>query len=178
MRTVHETEALRPSDPVPKSMQSATGRGSKGPKIVLKNPQSHAAGHDDTADEGSGADDSSGDMFTALTEEYGFTPREQSMPLERLLRVCRLQVRLEEEEQKHLQDEIKAWEELYKSEWMEKEVLLQQVINTEQEFAFRRKAVLSGAADVQVPVAMGNGHNGARQSQEATRVADEMDTED
>ena len=45
MRTVHETEALRPSDPVPKSMQ-ATGK-SKNLKIIIKTPQSHAAGQDD-----------------------------------------------------------------------------------------------------------------------------------
>jgi hypothetical protein len=176
MRTVHETEALRPSDPVPKSMQTASGRGSK-LKIILKTPHSHAAGHDDTVDEGSGADDPSGDMFTQLGEDQGFTRRELEMPLERLARVCRLQLRLEKEENEHLLDQIKTWEELYKNEWLEKEVLLDQVVQTEQAFAFRRKAVLSGAADVQVPAAMGNGHNGGHQSREVSRLVDEMDTE-
>lgn len=154
MRTVHETEALRPSDPVPKSMQAAAGAGkSKNLKIIIKNPQSHSAsGHDDGGDDASAGDDSSaaGDMFTPLTADQGFSASELGMQLPRLTRLCRLQVRWAEEEGERLRAECKQWEELYKREWLEKEVLLDQAVRSEQAWQERRQAVLSGAADVVV----------------------------
>ena len=85
MRTVHETEALRPSDPVPKSMQSGpTGRTGK-LKIIIKTPQSQSAGQDD-------GDDANGEVppsecFTALTSEL-FTEEELELPLAKLWRKC------------------------------------------------------------------------------------------
>ncbi|KAK3309965.1 uncharacterized protein B0T15DRAFT_19787 [Chaetomium strumarium] len=151
MRTVHETEALRPSDPVPKSMQGAGAGGkSKNLKIIIKTPQSHAAGHDDATDDGSAGDESSGDMFTPLTEDQGFTPRELSMALERLMRLCRLQVKWAEQEGERLRNECKRWEELYRQEWLEKEVLLDQVVQSEQAWLRRRQAVLAAEADAVV----------------------------
>ncbi|KAK4105599.1 hypothetical protein N658DRAFT_417450 [Parathielavia hyrcaniae] len=153
MRTVHETEALRPSDPVPKSMQSATGK-SRNLKIIIKTPQSHAAGHDDAVDEGSAGDESSGDMFTQLTEEQGFSPEEREMPLKRLLNLCRLQVKWAEADGEQLRAECKQWEEFYKQEWLEKEVLLEQVVKSEKEWYSRRQAVLSAETDTLVA---GNG---------------------
>lgn len=162
MRTVHETEALRPSDPVPKSMQTAAGAGGKGSKlkIIIKTPQSHAAGQDDAVDDGgggggggSGAGDEAAageSVFTPLSEEQGFTAEELAMPLERLARLCRLQVRWAEEEGERLRAECRRWEELYRREWLEKEALLEQVVRSEREWHARRQAVLSGAADVVV----------------------------
>ncbi|KAL2168294.1 hypothetical protein VTG60DRAFT_213 [Thermothelomyces hinnuleus] len=147
MRTVHETEALRPSDPVPKSMQAATGK-SKNLKIIIKTPQSHASGQDDAVDDASPGDESSGDMFTPLTEEQGFSPEELNMPLERLVKLCRLQVKWAEEEGEQLRAECKLWEDLYKQEWLEKEVLLDQVVQSEQAWQKRQKALLEGDADV------------------------------
>lgn len=148
MRTVHETEALRPSDPVPKSMQAATGK-SKNLKIIIKTPQSHVSGQDDAADDASQGDESSGDMFTPLTEEQGFSAEELNMPLERLVKLCRLQVKWAEEEGKQLRAECKLWEDLYKQEWLEKEVLLEQVVQSEREWQKRQKALLEeGDADV------------------------------
>lgn len=151
MRTVHETEALRPSDPVPKSMQSGpTGKSSK-LKIIIKTPQSHAAGQDDAVDDGSAGDEFIADMFTPMTEEQGFTPEELAMPLERLCKLCRLQVKWAEEDGEQLREECKRWEELYKNEWLEKEVLLDQVVKSEQDWHERRKAVITGAADFRIP---------------------------
>ncbi|KAL2132524.1 hypothetical protein VTI74DRAFT_3714 [Chaetomium olivicolor] len=151
MRTVHETEALRPSDPVPKSMQGAGGSGkTKNLKIIIKTPQSHAAGQDDTVDDGSVGDDSSGEMFTPLTADQGFTSDELGMPLERLMKLCRLQVKWAEEEGERLKAECKQWEELYKHEWLEKEVLLDQVVQSEQAWHRRRQAVLTGEIDLSV----------------------------
>lgn len=157
MRTVHETEALRPSDPVPKSMQGAAGKGSK-LKIILKTPQSHAAGQDDALDDGSAGDDSSGEKFTPLTEDQGFTAEELAMPLERLMKLCRLQVKWAEEEGERLRAECKLWEERYEQEWLEKEVLFSQAVESERGWYRRRRAVLSGKADV---VMAGSGDNAA-----------------
>jgi len=153
MRTVHETEALRPSDPVPKSMQTAGGtfRGSSKLKIIIKTPLSHAAGQDDSVDDGSNGDEA--DFFTSLTEEQGFTKEELGMPLERLHGLCRMQAKWADAEGDGLKQECKAWEDLYKKEWLEKQVLLDQVIKSEADWYERRNAVLSGAADVQVAAA-------------------------
>lgn len=148
MRTVHETEALRPSDPVPKSMQSsATGKGKL--KIIIKTPQSHAAGQDESIN---GGDDGelSADFLTQLTPEQGFTPEELAMPLKELYKLCRFQVRWAEEEGKKLQEEVKRLDAIYEREWREKEVLLFQVIQSEVDWNERWQAVRSGAADVRL----------------------------
>jgi hypothetical protein len=180
MRTVHETEALRPSDPVPKSMQGPglgggpAGKSSK-VKIVLKTQASHAAGRDDV-DDSSNNDENGGSPiqeFTALSEEQGFTPDELAMPLERLEKVCRLQVRWAEEENTEVMKECKRWEEEYKRQWLEKEVLLDQVVQAEQGWHVRRLAVLSGQADVQIPVPIkvANGSVAATGAEKDTRMS-------
>ncbi|KAL1883140.1 hypothetical protein VTK73DRAFT_9507 [Phialemonium thermophilum] len=155
MRTVHETEALRPSDPIPKSLQP-TGKSSK-LKIIIKTPQSQVAGHDDLADDGMNSDDSGSNIFTALTQDQGFTSKELAMPLERLHTLCRCQARWAERESEDLRRQCKKWEELYNREWLEKEVLLDQVVQTEMDWHKRRRAVLSGEADVQIPDPVTNG---------------------
>lgn len=148
MRTVHETEALRPSDPVPKSMQSGpTGRTGK-LKIIIKTPQSQSAGQDD-------GDDANGEVppsecFTALTSEL-FTEEELELPLAKLWRKCHWEATWAEEVGEALKNECKQWEDLYYKEWLEKEVLLAQVIQSEVDWHERRQAIISGAADVQLP---------------------------
>ncbi|KAK3341687.1 hypothetical protein B0T25DRAFT_350237 [Lasiosphaeria hispida] len=181
MRTVHETEALRPSDPVPKSMQAAGGPTGKSGKfkIILKTQQSHAAGQDDTVDDGSAGDDSAADMFTPLTEDQGFSPKELHMPLSRLTQLCRLQVKWAQEEGEHLQNECKMWEELYKQEWLEKEVLLDQMVKSEQAWHERRGQVLAGIANVYVPnpVVLNGDDNDADASALDPANDDQMDIE-
>ncbi|KAK7992507.1 INO80 complex subunit 1 [Apiospora saccharicola] len=93
MRTVHETEALRPSDPVPKSMQTREpARGPNKLKIILKTQQPRASSsHDDAllGDDGDGSDDNMGsDFFTPLTEQQGFTDKELKMDPEGLWKLC------------------------------------------------------------------------------------------
>ncbi|KAI1855479.1 hypothetical protein JX265_007685 [Neoarthrinium moseri] len=152
MRTVHETEALRPSDPVPKSMQQShvgNGKGSK-LKIVLKTPQSHSAGNDSSFDDGGDSEDIGSDFFTALTEQQGFTSKELQMDMESLWRLCVANVKWASEEGAVLREQCKDLEELYRQEWLEKEVLLTQVEKVEVDWWQRRHAVLSGAADIQV----------------------------
>lgn len=159
MRTVHETEALRPSDPIPKSMLSGGGPSKSSKlKIIIKTPQSHAAGQDDQVDDGSAGDGGIDGDFTPLTEDQGFTAEELAMPLERLCRLCRCQVQWAEEDGQALRAEIRKLQELYKRAWLEKEVLLDQMMKAEVDWHERRRAVLAGAADVHLkPVADVNG---------------------
>ncbi|KAK1768364.1 putative zinc finger protein [Phialemonium atrogriseum] len=156
MRTVHETEALRPSDPVPKSMQTGgpAGKSSK-LKIILKTPQSHSKGDSDSAEEGGNADDSV--PLTLLSTDLGFTQNERDMPMDKLYALCRCQVKWAEADGEALRKECKKWEALYKKEWLEKEVLLDQVVQSELGWHKRRRAVLSGAVDVHVPDVVANG---------------------
>jgi hypothetical protein len=152
MRTVHETEALRPSDPVPKSMQSGpTGKSGK-LKIIIKTQQSHAAGQEDSVDDGSNNDDLGLD-YTPVTEEQGFAPEELAMPFQRLYKYCYAKVKIVEREGEALLRDCDAWEKVYLHETLEKEALLAQVIESEINWHERRQAVLSGSADVQVTVA-------------------------
>jgi hypothetical protein len=152
MRTVHETEALRPSDPIPKSQQSSTApHKSSKLRIVLKGAHgADASGQDDVGDDSQDRDDYSVDFFTPLTEEQGFNSKEQAMPLERLYSLCRMQVKWAERDGDELTKEWKEWEELYRQEWLEKEILLDQVIKSELDWSDRRRAVLSGQADLQL----------------------------
>ncbi|KOS16854.1 INO80 complex subunit 1 [Escovopsis weberi] len=145
MRTVHETEALRPSDPVPKSMQSGpTGRTGK-LKIIIKTPQSHSA-QDDGMDDGKD-EDGNADYFTVLSGEL-FTAAELAYPVDKLYRKCHWEAKWADEVGEALKKECKQWEEVYYKEWLEKEVLLSQVIDSEVDWHGRRRAVLSGVADV------------------------------
>lgn len=149
MRTVHETEALRPSDPVPKSMQSGgTGGKSTKLKIIIRTPQSHAAGHDDAVDDGNSGDENPAELFTQLTEKDGFEHRELAMPLKKLHTVCRAQVKWAEEDGEELKQECKQWEDIYKQAWLEKEVLITQMYESEVDWHKRRHAILSGTSDI------------------------------
>jgi ABC-type amino acid transport substrate-binding protein len=175
MRTVHETEALRPSDPIPKSQQAgaALGKSSK-LKIVLKNSQgANASGQDELGDDSLDGDDYSADLFTQLTEEQGFSKKELTMPLERLHALCRMQVKWAEREDENLRKEWKHWEELYRQEWLEKEILLDQVIKSELDWSDRRRAVLSGRADVQIRNGAPNGAARAKVSGEPATAWDD-----
>ena len=127
-----------------------TGKSGSRLKIILKTPSSHTAGHD-SADDAANGDDAGADPFTPLTEELGFTPKELAMQLKPLHALCRLQVRWAEADGEALRRECRRWEELYKQEWLEKEVLLDQVVQSEIGWCKRRRAVLSGAVDLQPP---------------------------
>ncbi|KAL3963949.1 hypothetical protein ACCO45_000953 [Purpureocillium lilacinum] len=157
MRTVHETEALRPSDPVPKSMQTGpTGKSGK-LKIIIKTPQSHGGGQDDGADGAANGEDSNSEFFTALTSDT-FSADELSLPVDKLYRKCYWESKWADEVGDALKKEYKEWEELYYKEWLEKEVLLSQVIKSEVDWHERRQAIISGKADVQVPNSASDGH--------------------
>src|SRR5688572_25184298 len=119
MRTVHETEALRPSDPVPKSQQP-TGKSGK-LKIIIKTPNSHNGG-EDGADGSMNGEEANAEYFTALTSEL-FSPKELALPVDQLYRKCYWESKWSGEIGETLKKECKKWEEQYRQEWLEKEVL-------------------------------------------------------
>ncbi|KAI4596190.1 hypothetical protein KJ359_005697 [Pestalotiopsis sp. 9143b] len=175
MRTVHETEALRPSDPVPKSLQHERADKAKQNnrlKIVLKTQQPHGA-HDDSMDDGGDNEVVGSDFYTTLTEQHGFTSKELSIGqanIESLWRLCVANLKWANEEGATLREQCKEYEDLYRQEWLEKEVLLEQVETTEVDWWTRRHAVLSGAADIKVS-------NASKPMDTESRDPDETDQE-
>ncbi|KAJ3556750.1 hypothetical protein NPX13_g10070 [Xylaria arbuscula] len=127
MRTVHETEALRPSDPVPKSMQHGSEKKGNKLKIILKTPQSHSTGQDDA--------------------QQGFTSRELAMDMDSLWRLCVANIKWATKEGEELREECKDLEETHRQEWLEKEALLDQATQIEEDWWQRRKAVLAAEAE-------------------------------
>jgi hypothetical protein len=141
MRTVHETEALRPSDPIPKSMQPA--KTSRRLKLILKSSQIQAEENHPGTPNGT----TNGTVATEWTSEYppelGFTPEEEARGLEGLWRYLRRELVWAEQESEGLKRQCEEMEQLRKKEWKEKEVLLDQVINSEVSYHERRKEVLA-----------------------------------
>ena len=143
MRTVHETEALRPSDPIPKSMQSVNK--SSRVKLVVKTAQSTSGrnlGTDSSATGKLNGDESS------YPDELGFTAEEEAMGSLELWRLLRRQLHWAEEEADALKRECEVIEEIRKKEWLEKEILLDQVIKNEISWHERRQEVLGGVSRI------------------------------
>ncbi|CAK7202751.1 hypothetical protein SEUCBS139899_005478 [Sporothrix eucalyptigena] len=131
-------------------------------KIIIKTPQSHAAGHDDSVDNGTngtsgggsgGYDDTSlyhyaspGSETTVLSKDQGFTAHELELSPKELYGVCRLQLQWAEDESEELRNECIAWEEAAHKAWLEQQVLLEQVVVSEKDWYERRKAVLASLA--------------------------------
>ena len=86
---------------------------------------------------------------TRLTDDLGFTDEERSMPIDKLYRRCKVWSRMAERESRELEQEWRELERQYKAEWLEKEVLLDQVINSELDWNKRRQAVTASAADTE-----------------------------
>lgn len=144
MRTVHETEALRPSDPIPKGMQPSNRN------LALKSAakHSHAPSDEQYAPNGiANGNDVSG-WTSSYPAELGFTAEEEASDPQELFRSLRRQVQWAEEEGVLLKKQSDAMEEFRKNEWREKEVLLDQVIRSEADWYERRQEVLAGLANL------------------------------
>ncbi|KAG9232923.1 hypothetical protein BJ875DRAFT_62867 [Amylocarpus encephaloides] len=146
MRTVHETEALRPSDPIPKSMQPA--KTSRRLKLTLKN--SHSLSEEPQPGPTNGT--TNGDVPLKWTSSYhlelGFTPEEEAKGPEELYRHLRRELIWAEAEAEMLKRQAEEMEQIRKNEWLEKEVLLGQVIKNEISYHERRREILAGAAKI------------------------------
>ena len=150
MRTVHETEALRPSDPIPKSMQPTLQPHSAKPapklKLILKASQSQLDGQPSGTNGTTNGHDSSG-WVSSYPQELGVTAEEEAHGSKELYRLLRRQVHWAEEEAESLKRSVEMLEELRKKEWIEKEILLDQAINADIGWHERRREVLAGLAD-------------------------------
>ncbi|KAH8808336.1 hypothetical protein F5884DRAFT_365801 [Xylogone sp. PMI_703] len=144
MRTVHETEALRPSDPIPKSLQTS----SKKLKLILKNVNTDQEHESSVASpNGVGNGTPTNEFKSSYPPELGFTAEEEARGPKELWRLLRRQIHWAEEEGETLKKECAVLEELQKQEWLEKEILLDQVIKNEISWHERRKEVLAGVAN-------------------------------
>ncbi|MCJ1484663.1 hypothetical protein MMC06_004836 [Schaereria dolodes] len=139
MRTVHETEALRPSDPIPRYHSAAQVKPQRLKLIVnAKPPSGPNNGEAPEAD-----DDATICTGTDIDPEYppiapfeyppdiNFTEEELSLTPDRLLSLVRRQVHWIEEENKEFGEEVKALEIKRKEEWQAKELVLANVMEAE-----------------------------------------------
>lgn len=144
MRTVHETEALRPSDPIPKSLQTSSKQKLK---LILKN-MAPDQDHESSAVSPNGLKNGveANGFKSSYPPELGFSEEEEARGPKELYRLLRRQIHWAEEEGDALKKECEALEELEKKEWLEKEILLDQVIKNEISWHERRQKVLAGEA--------------------------------
>ncbi|KAI1000310.1 hypothetical protein K3495_g7885 [Podosphaera aphanis] len=138
-RTVHETEALRPSDPIPKSMQSSN-KTSKQKSISKTQRQLEEEVSSTPVD---GMSTKSIGCTTPYPSELGFTAMEEDTRPKELYRLLRRQVHWAEEEAEILQYSCHVLEDLRKKEWLEKEILLDQALKVDINWQERRRIVLS-----------------------------------
>ncbi|KAI9756719.1 MAG: hypothetical protein M4579_003720 [Chaenotheca gracillima] len=144
MRTVHETEALRPSDPVPKNHSNpAPGRLPRLKLVFSAKPPEDLDQERDTDDDatiGTNTDIDNGasprhrptpTYFEPYPEELEFSRDELALPTKELFRLLRRQLHWTEEEHLELQAEVDALEASRKQEWMDKELLLENVMEAE-----------------------------------------------
>lgn len=146
MRTVHETESLRPSDPVPKHQNPAlsilggnTPPASKLQRIKLKLSQPPKDELDSTFGDDDGAIAATTTGYDDLEEietpgfgpELGFDEHELSLRPHDLYRLLRRQIHWAEKESAALRDE---WEQIVpkrKRAWHEKEAALENLLDAE-----------------------------------------------
>lgn len=118
MRTVHETEALRPSDPVPKSHPHPY----HGHPSSYTNPSAAAAASSLALDPVPGAH---------WAPEDGFDPDEERLAPRELLRLLKQKQGWAEQEQEELRETLEMLEKRRRDAWVKKEVLLDRVLRQE-----------------------------------------------
>ena len=137
MRTVHETEALRPSDPVPKNYSSIPPKPQRLKLIVHSKPRDEGNGDTEVDDDATiySNTDAENDDPPAAPFEYPadvqFTEEELDMPPDRLFKLLRRQIHWSEEDGSDLQDEIRSLEAKRKGEWIAKELILANLMEAE-----------------------------------------------
>lgn len=145
MRTVHETEALRPSDPIPKSMQPNLKSRLK---LSIK-PQQPQNGLPHPLNGIINGNDPPG-WTSSYPTELGFTAEEEDRGSKELYRLLRRQVHWAEEEGKALEKQCEEIEAFRKKEWLDKEVLMDQVVRNEVSFHERRDQILRQMAGTSI----------------------------
>ena len=137
MRTVHETEALRPSDPVPKNYSSIPPKPQRLKLIVNSKPREEGNGDNEVDDEATvySNTDAEDEVLPAAPFEYPadvqFTEEELEKSPDRLFKLLRRQIHWSEEDGSDLQDEIRSLEAKRKKEWIAKELVLANLMEAE-----------------------------------------------
>lgn len=158
MRTVHETEALRPSDPVPKHHSSNPSNRFQRLRLVFNKGMSNGPEKSSTptpASPSSHAPPSTtatnpeyeyahnNIMYTADTSspyapplvnfpsDIQFTPYELALPAPQLFRLLRRQLVWAQQEAEELKAEAEALEKKRKDEWIAKELLVENAMEAE-----------------------------------------------
>ncbi|KAF2745450.1 hypothetical protein M011DRAFT_427105 [Sporormia fimetaria CBS 119925] len=163
MRTVHETEALRPSDPVPKHHSSNPSNKFQRLRLVLYDDRHKSKGS--TPASPSSHAPASTTAPTAVDAEYAqnngvyvhnpnapgtpdmvefppdvqFTPEELALPAPALFRLLCRQLNWATQEGEALKAKAKELEALRKEEWVEKELLFENYMEAELATAKRRR---------------------------------------
>jgi hypothetical protein len=156
MRTVHETEALRPSDPVPKHHSSNPINKSQRLKLVFSeakrsadkgstpaSPSPHPPNSANLPPSGGEAEYANNNItyiqdlsvpnaphMVQFPPDINFTPYELSLPANELFQVLRHQLHWATEEGESLRREAEALEKQRKDEWAAKELLLENVMES------------------------------------------------
>ncbi|KAF4534277.1 Zinc finger C2H2-type protein [Lasiodiplodia theobromae] len=157
MRTVHETEALRPSDPVPKHHSSNPSNKNQRLRLVFKNngtdkpgspmpasPHSQGAGQQQPPPPVENEYEHNNVIYrpldptiphSPLTRKFPhdiqFTKEEMSLSAPDLLRLLTRQIQWATAEGEELKAEVDALEKARKDEWMAKELTLENVMEAE-----------------------------------------------
>ncbi len=140
MRTVHETEALRPSDPVPRNHSNPPPRPQRLKLVLSARPP--AGGHADEDDDvpGSLLSPDGYEQRSAYPSDLQLTSEEKTMHPQNLLRLLNAQMQCVEDERAQLAEEVAALEKRKFREWQEKELVLENVMEAEMAFHARRDA--------------------------------------
>lgn len=123
MRTVHETEALRPSDPIPKSHPSHRLNNPKAKRTLLPREPSQSASDED------GIHSYGGSRY--YQPEDGYDTDEEKLPPKELFRLLKQKQTWAEQEQEELKETLSKLTTKRKESWVKKEVLLNRVLDAE-----------------------------------------------
>ncbi|KAL4976769.1 hypothetical protein BDW66DRAFT_134255 [Aspergillus desertorum] len=167
MRTVHETEALRPSDPVPKRHDILSSGGTPVPasklqriKLKLSHPP-----RDDSEQYGeslngetAGTEDLNEFEVPEFSPDTGFDDHELEMNPHQLYRLLRRQIHWAEQEGADLKSDWEKIRPKRKQAWLEKEAIFDDLMDAE--LRLLSTLVSAEAPAGQVPVVPANGMPG------------------
>jgi hypothetical protein len=165
-------------------MQPQLSKGNSRFKIVLKNPGTKGSGESQSpGPRRSTTAAESHDSLTPLTADDGFKSEELALGPKELWRLLRRQAHWADEEAESLKQEIEMMNEIRDKEWLEKEILLDQVIKNEMDWFERRKHVLATLPTVEELTAQtmakmekaGSGSKGEREENETEQGVDQRE---
>ncbi|KAF2866804.1 hypothetical protein BDV95DRAFT_504390 [Massariosphaeria phaeospora] len=179
MRTVHETEALRPSDPVPKHHSSNPSNKFQRIKLVLNNEKRQEKGSTPASPSSHPPPSATlpppppvnadleyahnnviymqdlaspgAPIMVQFPPDMNFTPHELSLPAPELFQLLRRQLLWATQDGEQLRAEAEVLEQNRKDEWVAKELLFENLMEAELASTLRRREE-AGIFDDAVPL--------------------------